>query len=240
MPRVISRLIAAAIAAAVVAVAGAAAAQPYPSRPIRLIVTFPPGGSTDILARAMGQKFTEMWGQQVVIENRPGAGGIIGTELGARAPRDGYTLLMGSGAPLTIIPSLYEKLPYDPLKDFAPITVVATVPNVLALHPSVPARTLSALAARTLLASAVLVLAIAVLVAVTLPYGEFDALAFGTWSRLLAAHFPTFHFSSIDVPVAAYHRPLFFVLQAALWKLFGFHEWLGRLLSLGFTVVLVS
>jgi tripartite-type tricarboxylate transporter receptor subunit TctC len=93
------------------------------------------------------QKWTsEAWQQQVIIDNRPGAGGIIGTELGARAARR-YTLLMGSGAPLTIIPSLYEKLPYDVQKDFAPITVVATVPNVLALHPSVPAKTVKELIA---------------------------------------------------------------------------------------------
>src|SRR5262245_37605321 len=90
-----------------------AQAQTYPTKAVRLIVPFPPGGSTDFLARAMGQKLGEIWGQQVIVDNRPGAGGIIGTELGARAPRDGYALLMGSGAPLTIVPSLYEKVPYD-------------------------------------------------------------------------------------------------------------------------------
>ena len=125
----------------------AAQAQTYPARAVRIIVPFPPGGSTDILARAMGQKLTDVWSQQVIVDNRPGAGGIIGTELGARAARDGYTLLMGSGAPLTIVPSLYPKLPYDPLKDFAPITGVARVPNVLALHPSVPAKTVKELIA---------------------------------------------------------------------------------------------
>ena len=124
-----------------------APAQTYPSKTVRLIVPFPPGGSTDILARGMGAKLSETWQQQVIIDNRPGAGGIIGTELGARSPRDGYTLIMGSGAPLTIIPSLYEKLPYDAQKDFAPITCVATVPNVLALHPSVPAKTVKELIA---------------------------------------------------------------------------------------------
>ena len=122
-------------------------AQTYPTRAVRVIVPFPPGGSTDILARAMGQKLSEAWHQQVIIDNRPGAGGIIGTELGARAARDGYTLMMGSGAPLTINPSLYDKLPYDAQKDFAPITGVARVPNVLALHPSVPVKTVKELIA---------------------------------------------------------------------------------------------
>ena len=133
--------------AALVLACGFAHAQAYPARSVRVIVPFPPGGSTDILARTMGVKLTEAWGQQVIVDNRPGAGGIIGTELGARAARDGYTLLMGSGAPLTIVPSLYEKLPYDPQKDFAPITGVATVPNVLALHPSVPAKSVKELIA---------------------------------------------------------------------------------------------
>src|SRR6185503_12425164 len=133
--------------AALVLACGFAHAQAYPARSVRVIVPFPPGGSTDILARTMGVKLTEAWGQQVIVDNRPGAGGIIGTELGARAARDGYTLLMGAGAPLTIVPSLYEKLSYDPLKDFAPITGVATVPNVLALHPSVPAKTVKELIA---------------------------------------------------------------------------------------------
>lgn len=135
------------IAAMLVAATASAYAQTYPTRAVRVIVPFPPGGSTDILARAMGQKLSEGWHQQVIIDNRPGAGGIIGTELGARAARDGYTLMMGSGAPLTINPSLYDKLPYDAQKDFAPITGVARVPNVLALHPSVPAKTVKELIA---------------------------------------------------------------------------------------------
>jgi tripartite-type tricarboxylate transporter receptor subunit TctC len=114
--------------------------QHYPVKTVRLIVPFPPGGSTETLARLLGVKLSDLWGQQVVIDNRPGAGGIIGTELGAKAAPDGYTLLMGSGAPLTIVPGLHAKLPYDPLKDFAPITIMAAVPNVVALHPSVPAK----------------------------------------------------------------------------------------------------
>jgi tripartite-type tricarboxylate transporter receptor subunit TctC len=121
--------------------------QAYPVKAVRLIVPFPPGGSTETLARLVSVKLAEVWGQQIIIDNRPGAGGIIGTELGAKAAPDGYTLLMGSGAPLTIVPGLYAKLPYDPLKDFAPIMNVAAVPNVVALHPSVPARDVKALIA---------------------------------------------------------------------------------------------
>ena len=119
----------------------------YPVKTVRLIVPFPPGGSTETLARMLSVKLAEVWGQQVIIDNRPGAGGIIGTELGAKAVPDGYTLLMGSGAPLTIVPGFQTKLAYDPLKDFAPITNAAAVPNVVALHPSVPARDIKELVA---------------------------------------------------------------------------------------------
>ena len=127
------------LAVAMIVAALPAAAQNYPLKTVRLIVPFPPGGSTETLARLLGVRLSEVWGQQVIIDNRPGAGGIIGTELGAKAPPDGYTLLMGSGAPLTIIPGLHAKLPYDPLKDFAPIILMAAVPNVIAVHPAVPA-----------------------------------------------------------------------------------------------------
>jgi tripartite-type tricarboxylate transporter receptor subunit TctC len=122
-------------------------AQNYPMKPVRLIVPFPPGGSTETLARLLSVKLAETWGQQIIIDNRPGASGVIGTELGAKAVPDGYTLLMGSGAPLTIVPGFNPKLPYDPLKDFAPITNVAAVPNVFALHPSVPANDVKGLIA---------------------------------------------------------------------------------------------
>ena len=125
----------------------AAVAQNYPQKPVRLIVPFPTGGSTETLARMVSVKIAEVWGQQIIIDNRPGAGGIIGTELGAKAAPDGYTLLMGSGAPLTIVPGFQTKLQYDPLKDFAPITNVAAVPNVIALHPSVPSRNVKELVA---------------------------------------------------------------------------------------------
>jgi tripartite-type tricarboxylate transporter receptor subunit TctC len=134
------------MAAALFAI-GPVSAQNYPVKTVRLIVPFPPGGSTETLARLLGVKLGEVWGQQVIIDNRPGAGGIIGTEFGAKATPDGYTLLMGSGAPLTIVPGLHAKLPYDPLKDFAPITLMAAVPNVIALHPSVPARNVKELIA---------------------------------------------------------------------------------------------
>jgi tripartite-type tricarboxylate transporter receptor subunit TctC len=102
-----------------------------------------------VLARLLGTRLGEIWNQQVIIDNRPGASGMIGTELGARAAPDGYTLLMGSGAPLTILPSLHAKLAYDPLKDFAPITIAAAVPNVFALHPSVPVKNVQELIALT-------------------------------------------------------------------------------------------
>ncbi|MDB5930488.1 MAG: Tripartite tricarboxylate transporter family receptor [Polaromonas sp.] len=126
-----------------------AQAQPaaYPTRPIRLVVPFTPGGSTDILARAIGQELTRAWGQSVVVDNVPGAGGAIGADKVAKAPADGYTLLMGHIGTLAVNPSLYPKLPYNPVKDFAPVAWVARVPNVLVVHPSVPARTLKELVA---------------------------------------------------------------------------------------------
>ena len=135
------------IAAAILCAAASVNAQNYPVKTVRLIVPFPPGGSTETLARMLSVKLAEMWGQQIIIDNRSGAGGIIGTELGAKAAPDGYTLLMGSGAPLTIIPGFPAKLAYDPLKDFAPIINAAAVPNVIALHPSVPARNVKELIA---------------------------------------------------------------------------------------------
>lgn len=124
--------------AALAVMVGSASAQTYPSKPIRWIVPFPPGGSTDLLARVVGQKLTEAWGQQVIVENKGGAGGTLGAAEAARAPADGYTLLMGA-IHHTIASSVYPKLPYDIQKDFAPITVVAIVPNVQVVNPSVPA-----------------------------------------------------------------------------------------------------
>ena len=117
----------------------------YPTKPIRLIVPYPPGGGNDTLARLFGVKLTEAWGQQVVVDNRPGAGTIIGTQLAARAIPDGYTLLLSSIATHAIAPNLYAKPGYDPVKDFAPITLLAVAPTVVCVNPSVPARTLKEL-----------------------------------------------------------------------------------------------
>jgi tripartite-type tricarboxylate transporter receptor subunit TctC len=119
----------------------------YPTRPIRMIVPFTPGGSTDILGRAIGQALNDAWRQPVIIENKPGAGGAIGAEAAAKAAPDGYTLFMGHIGTLAVNPTLYAKLPYDAVKDFAPVALVAMVPNVLVVNPSVPARTVSELIA---------------------------------------------------------------------------------------------
>lgn len=117
-----------------------AAAQPYPNRPIRLIVPSTPGGSVDTLARTIGPRLSERWGQQVVVENRPGAGGAIAGELTAKSPPDGYLLMLGTIASLATNVSLQRKLPYDPARDFAPVTLVATQNLMLVIHPSVPAK----------------------------------------------------------------------------------------------------
>lgn len=124
-----------------------AAAQQYPSKPIRLIVPFTPGGTTDILARMVGQKLTEAVGVQVVIDNRPGAAGNIGAAIAAKSEPDGHTLLMGHIGTLAVNPWLYDKLPYDPIRDFAPITLVAMVPSMLVVHPSLPAKSVKELIA---------------------------------------------------------------------------------------------
>ena len=127
------------------ALSGGAIAQTYPTRPIRLIVPSTHGGSVDTLARTIGPKLTERWGQQVIVDNRSGAGGTIAAELVAKAPPDGYTLLIGTVASLGTNVSLHKKLPYDPVKDFAPVTLVATQNLMLLLHPSVPAKTVKEL-----------------------------------------------------------------------------------------------
>jgi tripartite-type tricarboxylate transporter receptor subunit TctC len=125
----------------------AESAQNYPSKPIRLVVPFTPGGSTDILARVIGMKLTEAWGRQVVIDNRPGAGGNIGVDLVAKSPADGYTLVMGHIGTFGVNPTLYPKLPYDPIRDFQPITLVALVPNMLSVNPALPAKSVKELLA---------------------------------------------------------------------------------------------
>lgn len=117
-----------------------AAAQTYPAKPIRIIVPFPAGGTSDILTRLIGTKLTESWGQQVLPDNRPGANGNIGADMVARAAPDGYTLVLMDVGNLAISPSLFPKLPFDILKDFAPVTVVSYSPHILASHPSMPAR----------------------------------------------------------------------------------------------------
>ena len=123
-------------------------AQNYPERAVRLIVPFAPGGTTDVLARILGQRLGENLGQQVLIDSRAGAAGNLGTAIAAKAAPDGYTLLLGVVSPLAINVSLYgSKLPYSPVRDFAPISMITKVPQVIALHPSVPARSVSQLIA---------------------------------------------------------------------------------------------
>ncbi len=132
---------------AAISVCGVAAAQSYPARPVRMIIGFPPGGGTDIVGRIVAQKLTEVLGQQVVADNRGGASGQIAAELTAKAPPDGYTVMMAHIAAISILPSLVPKLPYDPQKDFAPISLVAIGPNLLVVHPSVPVKTVKELVA---------------------------------------------------------------------------------------------
>ena len=138
----------AAIAAAAVCISlGNASAQTWPSRPVKIVVPFSAGGTTDVVARIVGQKLGELWNQSVVIENRAGAGGNLGADAVAKAPNDGYTLLMASGSILTVNPHMYKRLPFDALKDFATITNVATGPMLVVVHPSVPADSIKALIA---------------------------------------------------------------------------------------------
>ena len=120
-------------------------AQSYPARTIRIVVPFAPGGGADVIARVVGQRMTESWGQTVVIDNRAGAGGIVGSELVAKSTPDGYTLIMATVSTHAVAASLYRKLPFDPLKDFAPISNLASVPNYLVVHPSLPARSVKEL-----------------------------------------------------------------------------------------------
>ncbi len=124
-----------------------AVAQPYPAKPIRMIVGYPPGGGTDIVGRMMAQKFSENFGHTVIVDNRWGATGNIGTELAARATPDGYTLLMGNVAPNAINVSLFKKIAFDPVNDFAPVSLVALTPNMLVVHPSVPVKNIKDLIA---------------------------------------------------------------------------------------------
>jgi tripartite-type tricarboxylate transporter receptor subunit TctC len=133
------------ILVAVLASPGSAGAQSYPTKPVRLIVPFAAGGPTDVIGRLVAQKLSDAWGQQIVIENLPGAGGNTGIATVARAPADGYTILVVSTG-FIINPSMYAKIPYDPIKDFSPITLVAASPNVVSVHPDFPAKSLKELA----------------------------------------------------------------------------------------------
>jgi len=122
-------------------------AQAWPSKPIRIVVPFPPGGPADLLPRLIGPKLTEAWGQPVVIENKPGAGGNIGMDMVAKSPPDGYTLVIGPNGNLVVNPHLYANLPYDVVKDFAPVTLIASFSNMLVVNPDVPAKSVSELIA---------------------------------------------------------------------------------------------
>ena len=130
-----------AVLAFVSALPAVAAEQPFPIKPIRLISSYPPGGGNDTVARAIGQRLTEAYGQQVIVDNRPGANGIVACEITARAAPDGYTLLMASIATHAINPVLYPKIPYDPIRDFASISLLGTTVNILVVHPSIPVKT---------------------------------------------------------------------------------------------------
>ncbi|MDP2396881.1 MAG: tripartite tricarboxylate transporter substrate binding protein [Burkholderiales bacterium] len=127
-------------ALALVLFAGAAVAQSWPARPVRLISPFAPGGGADITSRAVAQKLATSFGQQVIVDNRGGAGGMLGVDLAAKSPPDGYTLVMGTIGPIAINPSLLSKMPYDPIRDLAPISQAAVAVNVLVVHPSLPVK----------------------------------------------------------------------------------------------------
>lgn len=142
MPLLPTRRAAAAAAAAVAltVAAGGALAQSWPTRPVRLVVPFPPGGSTDVVARLIGEKIAQSLGQPVLVDNRAGAGGTAGSDVVAKAAPDGYTVLMGTSSTHAIAPGLYPKLPYDPVRDFTPVILLGTATILMVVHPSVPAK----------------------------------------------------------------------------------------------------
>jgi tripartite-type tricarboxylate transporter receptor subunit TctC len=127
-------------ALALLTLAGALCAQGYPTRPVRLIVPFAPGGNTDVQGRLIAQKLSELWGQQVVVDNRGGAGGTLGVDLAAKSPPDGHTLVVGSFGNILVGPALYRRLPYDPVKDLAPVVLVSTPPGLMVINPAMPAK----------------------------------------------------------------------------------------------------
>jgi len=132
---------------AILTTGGEGLAQDYPTRPVRMLVGFAPGGGTDVVARILAPRLTAAWGQQIVIDNRTGATGTIAAGMVARAAPDGYTLLMGHASTNTVAPALYGKLPYDPIRDFAPVTLAGSVPHLISVHPAVPAKTVKELIA---------------------------------------------------------------------------------------------
>lgn len=133
--------VALAVLAAMCSTAPAVHAQSYPAKPIRMVVHFPPGGPTDLVARLLAQKMSETWGQQVLVDNRPGAGGVVGVEAVVRAAPDGYTLLFATGGSMSITPAIGTKVSYNVFTDLAPVSLVVINPQILVLHPSVPAST---------------------------------------------------------------------------------------------------
>ena len=124
----------------------AVVAQPYPAKPVRLVVTYPPGGSSDLMARILGQKLSEIWGQQVIIESKPGAAGSIGMDYAAHQPPDGYSFVIGNLGPVTVNP-LLSKVPYDVERDFVAVSLISTGPNILVVNPATPVKTLAELVA---------------------------------------------------------------------------------------------
>ena len=128
------------VAVSMACAAAAVTAQTYPTKPVRMIAPYPAGGTSDTIARILGQKLTESWGQQVIVDNRAGVGGSIGAEAAAKAAPDGYTLLVGNNQPVAVNVSVYRKIGYDPLRDFTPITLAVVAPQIVVVHPSVPAK----------------------------------------------------------------------------------------------------
>jgi tripartite-type tricarboxylate transporter receptor subunit TctC len=143
----IPRQIGAALVIACTLASASVVAQSFPTKPVRWVVPFPPGGGTDTISRTLAVKLGEIWGQQVIADNRPGGGGTIGLAVAAKLPPDGYNLVLGQLANVGIAPALYPKLQYDPVKDFTPITLALTSPLILVVHPSVPAKTVKDLIA---------------------------------------------------------------------------------------------
>ena len=134
------RLATAALALGIALAHHAAFGQTYPTKPLRMIVPFPPGGTSDVIGRTLGQKLSEAWGQTVLIDNRSGVAGSIGASAVAKAPPDGYTLVVGNVGPIAVNPSIYKAVGYDSTRDFTPITVAVTAPQIVVVHPSVPAK----------------------------------------------------------------------------------------------------